>query len=247
MRILGSLVVKNESDRYLYDCVKWNSSQLDDLFVFDDQSTDDTVEICEDLGANVVVRDDSVSSFLEHESNFRLGAWEAMEKTLKPEDGDWILSFDADEFLVSDLDYVRASLVSAIKLAESDSSLGIVLKFHEIFGIENSVFMERTDGFWNKVRGPRLFKYVPDKASWSGKSMGSGSEPLYVVQGKKSERSFGLSFLHLGYAKKEDQISKHQRYSNLYDHGHNDKHIQSIIGKPKLQPWTGISSEVILT
>lgn len=246
MNIFGSLVVKNEADRYLYDCVSWNSQFLDGLFVFDDQSTDDTVAICESLGAKVAVREDTVSSFLEHESNFRFAAWGEMEEAVNPGEGDWILSFDADEFLVSDFEDIRASLVRAIQLAEQDGSLGIILKFHEIFGIEDSVFMERIDGFWGKVKGPRLFKYLPGRAAWSGKPMGSGSEPLYVTQGKSSSQSFGLSFLHLGYAKMEDKIAKYERYTSLYDHGHNDKHIQSIIRKPNLAPVNMTSSKAIL-
>ena len=112
--------------------------------------------------------------------------------------------------------------------------------FPEIFAIAPLSY--RVDGLWNTIAGPRLFKYMPG-AEWSGKPMGSGSEPTYVAKGKVLDRAtnlFGdLYMLHFGYANTSEHAAKHRRYTELYDHGHNNKHIQSIITKPILLEWKG--------
>lgn len=244
-RVLGSIVIKNEADRYLDSCLEWASTFLDEIFVFDDQSTDASTEIASSHGCQVVIRGDGTPSFIQHESDFREEAWRQFTATVSPKPGDWILSFDADEFLVTrDGSDVSTALMSAVEKAEAKGAIGIILPFQEIFKMNDDEFWVRKDGFWGSVQGPRLFKYQPGNVSWSGKAMGSGSEPLYVVNGKKNDTP-NLSFLHLGYAKDEDKKSKYARYSSLA-HGHNDKHIQSIPQKPTLELWDGAVPEVKL-
>lgn len=240
--IHGLMVVKNEKDRYLEDCIKWNKQFLDNIFVYDDRSTDGSAELALDLGCVAVKRPENKSSFIEHEGNFRMSSWKAFEQKIKPKEGDWILSFDADEFLVSDQDIFK-SLSNSIKKANYINKKGVVIPFKEIFKIDNGEFFYRTDGYWNTVRGSRLFKWFPAGA-WSDKSMGCGSEPTYVNYQTISNFSYGLHFLHLGYAKDEDKRSKYERYSSLADHGHQNDHIQSILKTPKLEKWEGMIPDV---
>lgn len=238
------MVVKNELDRYLVPCIEHAQTFLDEIFVYDDRSSDETAEVAIDLGCRVVRRPDSRPSFINHEGKFRYSAWRAFEQIMKPQLGDWIFSFDADEFMVNDGQVpISKTLQVAVARAEKEGSIGIVLPFPEIFKIEDGEFYYRTDGQWGNIRGPRLFKYDLN-ATWSDKSMGCGSEPTYVLKGKKTTRNYGLSVLHLGYAKDEDKQSKYDRYSSLGEHGHNNSHIESILKTPSLEKWEGMVPQV---
>ena len=231
-KIYGSLVIKNEADRYLKSCLEWMSPFFDGLFIYDDQSTDNSVEIAEKYGS-VVVRPDTVSSFIDNESEFRFSAWKSFEELFKPSVGSWVLSFDADEFLVS-----GENLHKAIANAQQRGCAGISIPFPEVFDVRDGVPYVRTDGLWAKINGPRLFEYRQG-AKWNPKTMGCGSEPSYVSKGPISTNNFGIEVLHYGYANANDRNSKWSRYSSLSFHGHNDSHIRSIIEKPVLAPWTG--------
>lgn len=239
MKIYGSLVIKNEADRYLKDCLDHMRPFLDDLFVWDDQSTDNSVEICKEYTDHVYVRPKDVPSFLEHEGNFRHAAWSKLEETLEPYEGDWILSFDADEFLVDQLtNDPRAALEKAADYARTIRAFGVVLRFPEVFDIQNDLPMIRVDGLWDTIRGPRYFEYRRG-GSWSNKPMGCGSEPTYVAANRLSGTDFGLVMLHYGYANPAEHQAKYERYSTLDQHGHNNSHVESIIGEKKLVPWHG--------
>jgi len=241
MAIFGSIVIKNEADRYLEACLRHMVPFLDEVFVWDDQSDDESVAVASEYG-KVVVRPDDVPSWLEHEGQFRHAAWKQFEQTILPDDGDWILSFDADEFLVCtepDFSDVRQKLEQATAYADKHGKVGVVLPFPEIFGTKKrDTLLMRTDGLWDTIRGPRLFRYQQN-AEWSNKAMGCGSEPTYVSRGHVSTQNLELTMLHLGYADPKDHEEKHARYTELFDHGHNNKHIQSIITQPTLVPWGG--------
>lgn len=235
-RLIGSLVIHNEADRYLEDCIRWMQNFLDDLFVYDDRSTDKSVEIAKDLGCTVVIRPEEYPSFMKHEGKFRSHAWNALKNKMGMKEGQWILSFDADEFLVGD--DVLGSLDRAIQNAQRRSKLGIILPFPEVFKYQDGKAFVRTDGFWNQIKGPRLFMYL-NQGKWNMKPMGCGSEPLYVTQQKSTNQNFGLNMLHFGYARDVDKQIKYQRYSALEKHGHANSHIESILGKATLREWEG--------
>ena len=69
--------------------------------------------------------------------------------------------------------------------------------------------------------------------------MGCGSEPTYVGSGRHTKAPDGLFLMHYGYARKADQKAKHERYTSLAEHGHADKHVQSIVTRPSLRRWDG--------
>lgn len=240
-RIIGSLVIKNELDRYLIECIRHSQAFLDEIFVYDDISTDGSAQACANLGCRTVVRPASDPSFMEHEGYFRYNAWLALEKIIQPQIDDWIFSFDADEFLVSEKD-TRDTLEKAIYKAKHNTS--IVIPRPEIFKVENGKTYSRIDGFWNNIRCTRLFKYRPN-GDWNLVPMGCGSEPTYVAKGPRSNHSLSLELLHYGYARKQDLEEKYMRYNNLEKHGHNDSHIQSIIKPPKLIERNGPVPEIL--
>jgi hypothetical protein len=237
MRLLALTVGRNEADRYLAQMLEHTASVVDAHFFMDDQSTDTTLDFATHW-CETMVRPDGIPSFLEHEGRFRQFAYEQFEQRLNPEHGDWVLAIDCDEILVSDIgDHgadIRAGLNRAIALARNMNA--IVMPVPECFGFDDDgTPLCRTDGFWGGIRGTRLFRWQPD-GTFRDKPMGSGSEPTYATRPPRSEDSCGVSIMHFGYAIPADVKAKYARY-NATQHGHNDKHIQSIPARPTLRRW----------
>lgn len=242
-RILGMIVTKNEADRYL-DCnLAWHSKLLDGIVVYDDQSDDATAEVAEFHRCRYVRRDDGVPTFLEHEGAFRQAGYEALERLLEPEMGDWIMAFDADEFLVArgEDDDERISLEQACRHAESLVAYSVHLPRPEAWEVKP--LRVRKDGYWGSIKCTRLFKWRPGGVIQQ-KAMGCGSEPGYVGMNRISPYNHGLYLMHYGYVDPEDRQEKYDRYTGLSNHGHNDVHIQSILQQPTLEVWEGTDISV---
>lgn len=251
-RLLGYMVTKNEADRYLDACLDHGACFLDGLALYDDQSTDETVQLAGKHSVKWCTRTGDVPAFLEHEGRFRQAAWDWFEDVLSPEPGDWVLALDADEFLVAE-DDIRARVNKLIEVAERRDAWSIRLRIPEVFDaelvgedpyprrLENPRI--RTDGFWGKIAGTRLFRWEGG-GRFRDKSMGCGAEPDYVSKRSISEESSGVFLMHYGYAHPDDRATKHERYTTLIDHGHNNGHIQSIVQEPRLESWTGPVAEV---
>jgi glycosyltransferase involved in cell wall biosynthesis len=228
MRIFASTVGRNEEGRWIDSMLLSVQGQFDGHFFYDDGSSDNTPGVASSAGCTVVSRPSDVPSFLEHGSDFRQAAWAALEVAMGPREGDWILSIDCDELLLGD---VRTTVAAAF---EANS---VLVPIPEVFGFDTDGWpLVRTDGFWATIRGTRLFRYQRGGV-FSGKAMGSGSEPQYATRGPFHAPD-GLWLMHLGYARREDQVAKHRRYSALA-HGHNDSHVQSIVQQPTLARWDG--------
>lgn len=237
MRLHALTVGRNEVDRYFPVMLARTAPIVDDWFFMDDQSTDDTPHLAAGW-CETMTRPDGVPSFLEHEGQFRQFAYDRFEERMNPEPGDWVLAIDCDELLVSaagdEPADIRAGLDRAIRLAGDNNA--IVMPVPECFGFDDDgTPLCRTDGFWGGIRGTRLYRWQPG-GRFSDKPMGSGSEPSYAIQAPRSEDNAGVSIMHFGYADPADVQAKYQRY-NATQHGHNDKHIQSIITPPVLRRW----------
>jgi hypothetical protein len=225
-RIIGSLVMRNEADRYLEQCLTHNMQFCDLTVVLDDRSSDDSVEIAYGLGCEVTVRDEIVPSFIEHEGRFRQAAWDAL--SVKARDGDWVFSFDADEFLVtSEAGNVANHLRRAIEKASDLDLAGIRLDIPEVFALSpQGVPLIRRDGFWRSIYGVRIFRWQ-QPGRFLDRPMACGSAPLYVEADGISREAFGLALLHYGYLDFEDRLEKY------------DRHISSIMTEPTLETWSG--------
>lgn len=238
MRIFLTCVARNEVDRYLKDFLLWHSWIFDGVFLYDDQSTDTTPQLAQELGAKVVIRSDNIPSFLEHEGQFRQAAWQAMVETLNLTDGDWICVLDCDEFLVRDdipeKPLLTTLLFAAAITAENHNCDSVILPIPEVFdrGLNKEVYI-RTDGFWGDLSQPRMCKFVPE-SSFMDKPMASGALPQGLVS---SSKNCGLNILHLGYSRGVDKLKKYERYKDLS--GHNPAHVASILTQPQLKEWPG--------
>lgn len=221
MRVIANMVTKNEADRYLDSCLTNLNQYVDDIFIYDDKSEDDTVALAEHYDAHVLVRDDRTPSFREAEGFFRYRGWMSMVEATGIRYGDWVLNIDADEFIVDNL---QALLLQA----EDELSTAVNFKIHEIWSL--NPFLKRVDGFWDTITGVRLVRYDSNQDQhFRHTGMASGSIPQYGFARVLDAVEKRCCILHCGYADSDDKKVKYDFYSSKTENGHNNKHIQSIM------------------
>ena len=222
------MCARDEADRYLDLSLSALCPAVDEVFVYDDQSTDRTVEVARHHAAHVVIRPNAVPAFLEHEGRFRQAAWDAFCATIVPQPGDWVLAVDADEIVLAEGDPKAVLRSGAVGVARG-------IKIPEVFDVRDGTPYIRLDGQWGKIIGSRFFAYQHGGV-FADKAMASGSEPTYVV-GVNRQMLEGFWLLHLGYANPRDRAEKYARYSMRP--GHADTHVASIVKEPDLARWNG--------
>lgn len=235
--IVGSMVVKNEADRYLQASLTRLKEVCDQVFVFDDNSTDNSVELADSLGAVVVRKPKDCPGFLEDESAFRQCAWQTMGHEFRLDSLDWVISVDADEYFLGDVAYLHGTRrIDCFKI-----------RVPEVWSLDPVRI--RVDGYWNQNYNCRIGRYR-DNLRFNPKKMGCGSLPNGYTSVLSTEGRGGpgdlMEILHFGYAEESDRLARYNRYTSLPDHGHNPKHIESIITKPILEEidavdfWKGV-------
>lgn len=228
MSLLAHLVARNEAGRYLDAALA--ALPVDALHVYDDRSTDATVEIAREHGAMVGVRPEGAPSFLEHEGMFRQAAWLSFEKTLGPQQGDWVLAIDCDEFVVAQ-GGLRVVIDQAIAVAQDIGAVGVEMPIPEIWHYGEGQAWQRLDGFWGLLSAPRLFAYQAHGV-FAEQVLACGSVPTYVRDGLISHETFGLAIAHLGYLDPADRLVKYKRYAGAG--GHSRSHVESICKSAQL-------------
>jgi glycosyltransferase involved in cell wall biosynthesis len=229
-RVVGHVVTKDEVHRYLEPCLSWLRGMVDVVHVFDDRSSDDTPVLAAELGALVDVRLRTVASFMDNEMSFRQAGWTAMTRAAEVSEGDWVLSIDADEFLVSS-EGPESERVAAVIQDALTYDIDIVgFAVNEVFGYSDGRPTVRGDGFWGNIFADRLTRWSPHARFSAKRANGRdcGSIPFVNDIPRPDQlvlRSRDLSILHYGYAAGE--------------HGHNKAHVRSILQRPKVAPWTG--------
>jgi hypothetical protein len=231
-RILGSMVARNERDRYLVKVIEWHLEFLDGIHLYDDQSDDGTGEMAARAGAVVDVRPDDERPFLEHEGDFRQAAWESFELDMQPLPGDWVLSIDADEFFCAPEGDERHALERLQAFARSQDANAARIRIDEIFDFVDEVPQRRIDGYWSTIAAPRLFRYQAG-GRFANRRMGCGSTPTFV--NPVNADMLPYSILHYGYAHSDDRLEKHRRYTSMRNNGHNSRHIDSIVKAATLE------------
>lgn len=220
--------MKNEADRYLQASLTRLLDVCDQVFVFDDNSTDNSVEIAEGLGAFVIRKPDDCPTFLENESAFRQCAWNTMGAEFGLDSDDWIISVDADEYLAGNLDYLFSFIFDCVNV-----------HIPEVWSLDP--IMIRMDGFWNQNYTRRIGRY--SYTTFKNKKMGCGSLPegyTNPVTVSKKHPDLVVEILHFGYADEADRQARYSRYKSLPDHGHNPQHIDSIVTQPILSEISGV-------
>lgn len=228
MQIVAHMVTHNEAGRYLATCLDWLTKMVDKIVVYDDQSTDRTVKICEERGCIVHVRESAVPKFIVDEAEFRAAAWRTLASEVNPHD--WVVCIDADEFLVATNGETERGELD--RLAEmAFGSDGYALNVREVFDVKEGEPLVRVDNFWGSIVGVRYVEWTADP-HFPPMKMGCGSVPAAI---QHTTIAPGLDILHYGYAAAEDRAAKHLRYSRRA--GHNPKHIASILAAPTLRRY----------
>lgn len=132
MKILVILAVRNES-LYIQRCLDHLLNDKLDVFIFDNESTDDTLDICRLRKYTNIVGIESIPYAGYFDLTKQL---EYKEKLRSKIDYDWVIHLDADEFLFSDIK--GESIYDSIKRVDA---LGYnCINFNEI------VFIPESDG-----------------------------------------------------------------------------------------------------
>jgi hypothetical protein len=235
VKVYGLVVTRNECDRYLQACLAWHVPMLDGVLVYDDTSTDDTFNVVAPSGASYTVKPDVVPTFMEHEGRFRQDSLDALAICYELREGDWVFVIDTDEFVVADKGTRFDAIRAAASQAEKDGCKSVLIPRPELWNLDPP--QVRVDGLWGGIKCTRLFRWEPG-GRLNDKAMGCGNEPTYVAQNKIFTQS-NVRMLHVGYVDENDRKEKFDRYSNLGNHGHNDKHINSILDSPTLVRYSG--------
>lgn len=234
--ITALMVTKDEGERYLEPALDWLTTQVDQVFVYDDDSTDNTREIAANY-AVVARKQPSVPSFLEHEGRFRTAALRTLETVVQPSEGDWIFIADADEFFVPNTD----SLGQLVDQCQPHHR-AVRIRIHTVWNQgEGGELLHRVDGPWSTLYEPRLWKWQPNLA-FADAAMACRNEPVFVTMniGLQSMPHSGSAILHYGYASPADRAHRYTRYSSLPDHGHSPVFIESIMDpRGEWETWAG--------
>lgn len=220
MKLVASLIVRNELYRYLPVAVDHLLSFCDELRILDDNSDDGTYEwlVGQAVHRPIFVRRNSGPAFFEYESQARQ---QLLEWTMEAEPG-YVLSIDADEF-VHDPDVVLAKCREGLQ--------AYTLSMQEVWQATQQNLSLRVDGMWGPRLCPILWK-APRRltAEWAipDRKLACGREP-HRVRFLRPVKS-GTTIYHFGWTNEAGRRERAERYFE-HDQGkfHQDRHLQSIL------------------
>lgn len=227
-RVTLSMIVRNEADHYLRRVLNAAKEYITDAVIIDDCSTDNTVQVCEEVLADIpltIVK--NTHSKFSNEVVLRKQQWEETAKT-NPE---WILSLDADQIFE---DAIKNKLPRMLAAKDVD------VYYFRWFDFWNEA-QYRDDKFWcgHKNYYPMLVRYKPGiEYTWRETPQHCGHFPLTVLQfpGKTSE----LRVKHYGWATPEDRLAKASRYKQLdpdAKYGSKGQYDSILDEHPNLVAW----------
>lgn len=200
-----SMVVRNEADRYLERVLVHHRDMVDHVFILDDASTDQSIELCRDVLRGVphtLLQNDA--SLFHEEHRLRRKQWDEALRT----GATWLLVLDADELLIGDPK-------KAIEGAGA-SSQAIYMRLYDMW----SETRFRSDSLWSAHTVYRPFLVNPDRSrgvTWHMTNQHCGRLPgeVYELPYSCSE----LRVQHLGWMTPGDRKKKHERYMTLDPEG----------------------------
>ena len=210
MRIVGAILARNEADRYLEEVLTDVARFCDEIVVVDDDSADNTRDICGRWAAVHHAKDDSGGGFWgTDETNLRRLLWELASDAGGPDS--WTYVFDADHLLTG----ITPDDFRTLCRAENINVWAF--RLFDCWGREP--YCHRTDGYWMAWRTPRpwLFRARPSKdfePEWDTRGIHAGHRPAnYPLCAGVAPGLAGI--IHLGYTSVVDRAEKARKYLNL--------------------------------
>jgi len=229
IKLLLSMVVKNEAGRFLELALESAKQYVDFVLVIDDASTDKTVELCEKILADFphqIIR--NKTSMFENETKLRSFLWQESLKL----NAEWIMILDADEVFEETIAHRIKELLSTDKDA-------IYFRLYDFW--DKAKY--RDDALWNAhhyyrpfiVRHKKNLPYnFPDVAQHCGR---------FPIEVKHFEYELSeIRLKHLGWSRKEDRKHKFERYMRLDpkgEFGDMRQYLSILDESPKLIPFDG--------
>lgn len=218
MKLVASMIVRNELGRYLELAIGHLAEFCDEVRVLDDGSTDGSWEFLSQHEKVFALRNEG-PTFFEHEGRAR----NALLGWTLASDPDYVLSIDADEF-VGDPDLI-------LRACHQRGAV-YTLQMEEVWRADETHLHIRVDHQWRPRPCPILWRAPQgtDRTMWEipDVQLACGREPLIVRRTRAAVS--GSSVLHFGWARLRERQARAERYFK-HDGGrfHRDAHLQSIL------------------
>lgn len=207
VRVLLSMLVRNERGRYLERAIAAALPYIDEALILDDASDDGTPEIAAECLRGLPHRIVRLPTRGFHDEwRLRTLQWQ-LAAFHRP---DWILNLDADEILEPG---PATELRARVRQDHADA---VALRLHDFWDEEHY----RDDRWWSAHHRPAIFlaRWFPGiDTSWRETPQHCGRWPLAVFDRPALVAETRLC--HMGWARQEDRRAKHARYQRLDPEG----------------------------
>lgn len=236
--IVAHVVCRNEAGRWLDATLGRLLGQFNGLVaVYDDQSTDATLDIAVASGCFATRRPDDVPAWAEHEGQCREAAYRWTIDLFDMKIGDVIVVVDADEALAGDpvtaIEKLRGSYPNVAQFE---------VPIEETWKLAGSTPMIRIDKQWGSITGRRVCVVTGEEPLFPAVSRACGTAPITT---HPKYHATEPRLWHLGYLRPEDRQAKHHRYTTgawaRRGRGHQRGHVASILTSPTLRQSIGLS------
>lgn len=227
-RLTLSMVVRNESSRYLRQALEQHRQYIDDAVIIDDGSTDDTADVCLQAleGIPVKLIRNAFSRF-SNEVMLRQQQWEET-LAVNPE---WILNLDADEW------FEQSFVQELDTLLQNRATNVFCFRLYDFWSIHSY----RSDAIWRAHESyrPFLLRYDPTfDYKWKNTPQHCGRFPVNILE--LPHQLSDIRLKHYGWAKDEHRREKLHRYQMLdpdAKYGWKEQYLSILDVNPQLVEW----------